>query len=213
VDNSRSKLGLVAALIGLAFAVALGVIRFVGEKSPVHEAEWWLGDLALAAVVAAPALLALQAAMGRRVLFLPAGVISIVLSVTFLSGAGLPLLIPGILYLIAFARGRGPEALSAAAVALPIALTIAAFGLLLVGSYRIVCWQEVTYSDGRTELSRDRDAERASTPGRIVGSSGPPSADVKSESSGCTEGAIDPARSLLGLAAVGGAVFGGRLFA
>jgi hypothetical protein len=213
VSGARSRLGLVGALIGLAMAVALGVIRFVGAKGPVRAAEWWIGDLGLAAIVAAPALLALVAVFGRPALFVPAAVISIALSITFLSGAGVPLIIPGVLYLLAFARRPADgQHVPPAAVAVPIVIVGAAYAVLLLGSYRIVCWRAVTYSDGRTEVSRDRAGERASSAGRITQSLGPPGSGVVADEAGCTEGAIDPKRSLLALAGVaGGVLFGRRL--
>ncbi|MGH2760723.1 MAG: hypothetical protein ACRDKJ_14325, partial [Actinomycetota bacterium] len=168
-------------------ALALGVIRLFGEMAPVHAAEWWIGDLALAGLVAAPAVLGLLGAFGREMLLLPAGVTSVALSLTFLSGAGLPLIVPAVLYLIAFAR-RVERRVSVVAVVLPIALEAAAFAVLLIGSYQTVCWREVRGADGRTALTRDRAAERLSSEGSFrsdrVGN------DVVS--AGCTNGAIDP---------------------
>jgi hypothetical protein len=188
--------------------VGLGIVRFVAEKDPVHSAEWWIGDLALAALVGAPAMLGLIGALGHESLLLPAGVLSVVLALTFLSGAGLPLIVPGVLYLIAFAR-RVERRVSTPAVLVPIVLVIGAFAALLFGSYRTVCWREIRQADGRTVVIRDRAAERLSGDGSFG------SARLGNEvvSAGCTDGAIDPKRSLVAFAAVTGAVVAGRRLA
>ena len=189
-------------------AAALFVVRFVGEKAPVHAAEWWIGDLALASLVAAPAVLGLFGARGRESLLLPAGVLSVALSLTFLSGAGLPLIIPGALYLIAYAR-LTERRTSTPAVLLPLVLVVVSFGLLLIGSYRIACWKETRLADGRTVISRDRAAERLSSQGSFRSSRVP----NEVVSAGCTDGAIDPVRSILSLTATAAAVVAGRAFA
>lgn len=188
--------------------MALGIVRFVAEKDPVHSAEWWIGDVALAALVGAPAMLGLIGARGRDTLLLPAGVLSIVLALTFLSGAGLPLIVPGVLYLIAFSR-RAERRVSGSAVLIPIVLVIAAFAALLVGSYRTVCWREIRHADGRTVVIRDRAAERLSGDGSF--GSGRLGNEVVS--AGCTDGAIDPKRSLVAFVAVTAAVLAGRRLA
>ncbi len=186
-------------------ALGLGIIRFIAEEGPVHSAEWWIGDLALAALVGAPALLGFMGSRGRETLLLPAGVLSVVLALTFLSGAGLPLIVPGVLYLIAFAR-RSDRRTSTAAALIPVALVVGAFVALLIGSYLTVCWRETRLRDGRTEVTRDRAAERLSQDGSF--SSGRLGNEVVS--AGCTDGAIDPKRSLVALAAVTAGVLAGR---
>lgn len=189
-------------------AAGLFVIRFFGETTPVHAAEWWIGDLALAAVVGAPAVLGFLGARGREALLLPAAVLSIALSLTFLSGAGLPLIVPGVLYLISFVR-RSERRTPAPAVLVPIVLVVGAFAALLIGSYRVVCWKVTRSADGTAIVKRDRASERLSGDGSYQ------SARLGNDvvEAGCTDGAIDPTRSLIALAATSAAIAAGRRLA
>jgi hypothetical protein len=196
----RTRAHLIGAWIGLAFALGLGVIRLFGERSPVHAAEWWIADLALAGVVAFPAVLALMGTR-RPALLLAAAIASFPLA--FISFAALPLLAPVVFYLIAYRRlgGRG----GSIAIAIALCASLASLGLIVFVPGQIVCWHETVYDNGRTTLTRDRASEEASSSSHFSGSGGPPRRGVVSEESGCTEGAIRPPVSMaaLGLVSLG----------
>jgi hypothetical protein len=75
-----------AALVGIALAASLGVVRFVNGEPPVRTAEWF-GTLAFAVLIAAPAVLALLGLNGRPALILSGGTLGIFLAAI---GAWLP---------------------------------------------------------------------------------------------------------------------------
>lgn len=202
----RSTIGLIGALLGLTFAVGLWAARFFGEKSPVHAAEWWIGDVALASVFALPALVGVLAHRGRGGLWLTAEILTLVLSVTPISIATLVLVMPSVMYLVAY--GGSDKSRGRPAVFTPLTLVVAlsAMALLVFTPNYIVCWRQTEYASGRKVLVRDRASERSSRDGSFTSHSGPPVAGVVSEESGCTDGAIPPSRSLAALGLVGSAL-------
>lgn len=206
-----SRAGLLGVGIGIALAIALLVIRIFGAEPPIRRAEWGIGDVALAALVAAPALLARMAVRGRRALFMPAAVLSVALAGVFLSGAGVPLLIPAALYIVAFTRSSPRPKATILGVVVPTLLVFASGVALFVGGNQIVCYRRQEFKDGRVEISRDHTAERASRSGHFTQRSGPPRADVVSEEGGCSEGAIKPVRSLMALGGVVAANIAGAM--
>lgn len=182
-------------------ALAVFAIRFFGGETAVRQAEWWIGDAALASVFALPGLVGLG---GRRDVFLAAGIASVAFGLTLVSIVTLPLVVPGVLFLIAF--GREPErerGHPGRATAVLLVTGWGALALLLFTPFMLVCWTKTEYRDGRVVVERDREAERRARSGFFSQTSKPPSRDVVSDEGGCTEGAIPPSRSIAALVLVG----------
>jgi len=193
----------IGAWLGIAWTGALGVVRFASTERPVHQAEWWIADLALGATLAAPGITAL-ASRGRRAWLIAAGATSIV--VASVSFAALPLVVPGVVYLIAGASGEASPHLGPAVGAIVVGVAIVlAYAVVLVAPHRIVCWQTVVRANGSSVTFRDRAAESASSDGHI--SQGvEASSGTSSTSGGCTDGASSPAASVGSLALISGAL-------
>lgn len=200
----RSLLANVASGLVIALALGLFALRFFGTNAIVHGAEWWIGDVALASVFALPAFVGLRATADRPELLLGAGILSLVLSVALLvSVVTLPLVVPGVLYLIAYGRtGRLP---GRKAIVIPVLLVAAAgaLALLIFAPRTTVCWTETEYADGRVERVRDRPAERPSRDGTFSQSIGGPTPGVVSQGGGCTDGVFPPVRSIGVLGLIG----------
>jgi hypothetical protein len=192
------------ALAGLLGALGLGLVRFLGSPRPVHEAEWWIGDLALAGVFAIPALLVL-AGKDRREVLVAAAIVSLPVAVLAMSGVTLPLLAPGVAYFIAAVHATPSRDAYRSMVLLFLACGVAAgaFAFLLFGSRTVVCWHETRYANDRLTVVRDRAAEADAEDGSMSGTSGPPSRGVVSRSSSCNTGAFSPIASALALASSG----------
>lgn len=129
--------GFIAVSAGMivAGAVALGFARFFAG-APVLEQnlEAAVASLALAAVVAAPGVLALLALADRPVLLLPAGIMLVPLSFLSLAGVTLPLLIPAVMLFTAYGRRSSalpsPRGQSAVTTLVTVVLLLVA-GLVL----------------------------------------------------------------------------------
>lgn len=216
VASQRSLvLGRVASLIVLVLALGLFALRVFGTNAIVHEAEWWIGDLALASIFALPAFVGLCAAR-RPGLLLSAGILCLVLSMALLvSIVTLPLVAPGVVYLVAYAgSGRLDSRRSAHVIPVVLVASVAALALLIFAPSTTVCWRETEYADGRVERVRDSTSERASSSGVVSQQHiGPPRAGVVSESGGCTDGVLPPTRSLGALGLVAGAALASRRIA
>ena len=161
---------------------------------------------------ALPALVAVVAWRRRRPsLLLPAGIASLALSVALaISLVTIPLVVPGVLYLLAYGRSTAAERTAVGpAGAVPVAAAIVALGIIVFTPGLIVCWSETVYEDGRTVLVRDHASEKASGDGHFSQSSGPPRPGVVEESGGCTDGAVRPVASLGALGLVAAALIVG----
>ncbi|MGH9280331.1 MAG: hypothetical protein ACRD12_19805 [Acidimicrobiales bacterium] len=97
--------GLLGGLL-VAAACAIGVVRFLGRSPAESLPEAVLASVALAGILAVPGVLAVLADAGRPALLLPVGVVLLPLSLLSFSGILLPLLIPAVLVLVAYARRR-----------------------------------------------------------------------------------------------------------
>jgi hypothetical protein len=139
-----------AALVGIALAASLGVVRFVNTEPPVRTAEW-LGTLAFGVLIAAPAVLALLGLTGRPALILAGGALGIFLAaIGAASLFSLALIIPSVVYLVGAAQlgGWWPGApRTAAAVLLSLAL---GWGALMVLFFQDnpICWAQVSRHGG-----------------------------------------------------------------
>ena len=200
----------IAVVLGFGWATSLWAMRFFGTKHPVHEAEWWIGDAALASVFALPAVIGLIALKRREELFVGAAVLSLVLSAVLLvSVATLPLVIPGVLFLVAARRvARKPERAGrvAAVTLVVLGIAVGALVVLIFAPRTVVCWHETEYTDGTTLLARDYISERQSSDGSVTMTGGPPTEGVLSDGGGCTDGVFPPARSLVALGMVASVV-------
>ncbi len=116
-------------------AAALGVVRFVGGSPPEHGIEGALGAFALAAVLAAPGVLALLGRSGRPALLVVAGVALAPLSFLAFSGVTLPLLIPAMLLALAGARRLTADAPPCAPVWVTIWAVVAVLGAAVVALF------------------------------------------------------------------------------
>jgi hypothetical protein len=103
---------------------AIGVVRFVGGSPAERGAEGALAAVALAAVLAAPGVLALLGRAGRPSLLVAAGVMLAPLSFLSFAGVLLPLLIPAVLLVVAGARRLGRDTATGTAPCAPVWVTI-----------------------------------------------------------------------------------------
>lgn len=107
----RDRAIVITAGAEVTAAAALGVVRFVGGSPAETGIEGAAGALALAAVLAAPGVLALLGSVGRRPgLLVAAGIALAPLSFLAFSGVTLPLLIPAMALTVAGARRLTPDA-------------------------------------------------------------------------------------------------------
>lgn len=105
------------AAVTIALAATLGIVRFLGGNSHLERGvEGLLASSAFAGLLAAPGLLALLSRHDRPALLVPAGIGAILLSTIAMSGVTLPLLIPGVLLVVAYGRRAGDGTQSRAPV-------------------------------------------------------------------------------------------------
>lgn len=138
------------AVLGLAAALGLALLVLVGSSPP----ERGLNQLVLPLVYAVPGLLALLSLRGRPVLLVPATALSLLLSVTTLSGVSLILLAPAACFGLALRHRRGwrpslPRPVLAGA--LPLLAVLGAFAIVVVGigPSDPRCWTYEEFADGR----------------------------------------------------------------
>lgn len=178
---------LLAVVIGMALATALATGRLInGWDNPVvADAELWvLDDAALWLVLATPSLLALLG-RARPSLLLPAGVLSLLFGLSPLI-LTLPLLLPGAIYLVAFARsGVRMERRTLIGVVGAIVLGIFPMTWLLLGPEQTVCWSRTT-EDNATVYTEER--QLGSSGSGSLGPLGPGEAT----SAGCDGGVVGP---------------------
>jgi len=126
----------VGALIDLALAVGLGVLRATNSQVGQRRAEGHLPTLALVIVLAAPGVAALLGvAIARPVLFGAAGFACFPLA--FVSIAAVPIWLAGVLFLSAFVRASNnlpPAPLVGIVLVGFTALLVVALGILITGS-------------------------------------------------------------------------------
>lgn len=122
--------GGLVVVAGMAFAM----VRFFGEAPPAQTIEAAVGAAAFGAVIAAPGVLALLALRDRPALLLPAAVLLVPLSFLSFALATLPLLVPALLLLRAFARAelRQPGWRVAATSIVVVTLLLAAVAAFFV---------------------------------------------------------------------------------
>ncbi len=201
------RLAWAGAVLAAAWALVLFGLRFAGTETPVHDAEWWIGDVALASVFALPAIVAVIALKGREHLLPIAAALCFVLALLLVTLVTLPLLIPATLFALAHRRIQAEVPRRSYALGATIVLVVCAIGALvglILTPDTVVCWQETVYTDGTRTIVRDHEAESMSTSGSITTSGGPPTAGVASEGGGCTEGVFPPMRSIVALGLVAG---------
>jgi hypothetical protein len=200
----------IATWLMAALALFALVGRFIGAGVVVHAAEWWIADLALASVVAIPAVVGFMARR-RPHLYQTAGFVCIAL---FAAGMvlvyTLPLIVPALMFLTS-SRGDGPER-SVVPAFLLAAVAIASIGYLIFAPGQTVCWTETGYADGRVVVARDHASEELSGGGSFGQRMSAPKPGEVSSESGCTDGAIAPSTSLLILAAVSTGLVATRRF-
>jgi hypothetical protein len=131
----RDKGIIVIAGTEIGAVAALGVVRFVGGSPPARGIEGALAALALAAVLAAPGVLALLGRSGRPALLVVAGVALAPLSFLAFSGVTLPLLIPAMLLALAGARRLTADAPSCAPLWVTLWAVVAVLGAAVVALF------------------------------------------------------------------------------
>lgn len=209
--------GWVGVGLGIAVAVGLGVLRWANaHAAPVATAEWApLADVALGGLVVLPSVLAILGLRGRPVLLLAGGILALLLALPF-TFAGLVLIVPGVLFLVAYGRMPRPPSGSvrrSMAVFVPVVLGVGALAVLFA-TEQPVCYRTIQYEDGRVEHSRDHEAEADVESGQGTGQSfGPPGEGVVSQGGGCTSDVIVPWESAAMLGLSGTAALAARRLA
>lgn len=195
------RMVLPAALVGMALAAGLGLMRFLNAEPGVRTSEWF-GTLAFSLVLAAPAVLALLGLRGRPTLILAGGAIGIFFAaIGAFSLVSLVLLLPSVAYLVGAARVEGlwPGALrTAAAVLLSLVLGWSAFLVLFIRDDPI-CWAEVSRDGGSTYVRLPPERFVRGTSITMSSKDLPPG----STSSGCSGDSISPSEAASSLAVVG----------
>ncbi|MDQ1455808.1 MAG: hypothetical protein QOH28_1428 [Actinomycetota bacterium] len=103
-----SKLALAGAVTNLAVAAGLGAIRATHSSVGLRHVEGQLPTLAIVITVAAPGVLSLiGVAIDRPVLFGAAGIAC--LPLTIVSIAAVPIFLPAVFFLLAFARATSTQ--------------------------------------------------------------------------------------------------------
>lgn len=217
LGSTSTLAGRVGVGLGIAVAVGLGVLRWANAHAvPVAAAEWApLGDVALAGLVGLPSVLAVLGLRGRSVLLLAGGILALLLALPF-TLVGLILIVPGVLFLVAYGRMPGPPSGSvrrSMAVFVPVVLGVGALAVLFA-TEQPVCYRTIRYEDGRVERVRDREAEADAASGRGRGQSVEPlDEDVVSQGGGCSGDMIVPWESAAMLGLSGTAVLLARRLA
>jgi hypothetical protein len=120
----RDRVIMVIAGAEIGAVGALGIVRFFAGTPAERGAEGALAALALAAVLAAPGVLALMGRARRPSLLVVAGVLLMPLAFLSFAGVLLPLLIPAVLLLVAGVRRLGDDAVAGTAPSAPLWVTI-----------------------------------------------------------------------------------------
>ena len=190
----------IATAITAAMALFALVGRFVGAGVVTHAAEWWIADLALASVVAIPAVVGVMARRKPH-LYQTAGFVCIVLfAASLVLVYTLPLIVPGLMFLTSKRRNDADGSIVPAFVLAAVA--VASIGYLILAPGQTVCWTQTEYADGRVVVARDHASEELSGDGSFEQRMSAPKPEEVSTESGCTDGAIAPSTSLVILAAV-----------
>lgn len=141
----------VGVFMGAAIALVLSALVIANSNDVLDGPSTYLPTIA---AVTMPAVLGAIGLRRPRVL-LAAGTMSVPLAGLSLAGATLPLIVPGVLYLIGYARSLPHDS---PARAVFIGLLGLAFGLFafipLVTTGREVCAKTIRYPGGRTEVER-----------------------------------------------------------
>ncbi|MDQ3645678.1 MAG: hypothetical protein M3345_01940 [Actinomycetota bacterium] len=180
----------IGAALGICLALAVGSIRFFGDDASFLM-EDRVGALATMVVLAAPSLLALVGARGRSTLLLAAGLMYIPLSFISFALVTLPLLISGVLFLMAYEPGPKPVAPRVAIVGVVVLAVMGALVALWFGPDDPRCWTEVTRKDGSTIVKLVRADCCVSASGTSVSPPAPNAGrGVISSGGGCTTDVI-----------------------
>jgi hypothetical protein len=144
---SGTTLAVTGVLADVALAVGLGVLRWSNSQVGQRQAEGALPTLALVSVLMAPGVLALiGVVVARPVLFMVAGIACFPLAIV--SIAAVPIWLPAVAFLIAFAQASRSEPpapwLGALIVASFTALLLVAVLILITGNGQYT----YTYSGG-----------------------------------------------------------------
>jgi uncharacterized membrane protein HdeD (DUF308 family) len=179
------------AVIGLIIAGVAASISFFGSDPPneIMDERW--GGVSWGAVAAFPSLLALLSLRERSSLRLVAGVMACLMAFALFSVVTLPLLIPGIMFLVAYTashpdRPRVPSVLSGVVL---IALVLGAVAAT-ISSEDPRCWSYVERSGIKTYRVEEYTGS--------LGGSG--SVGGGSRGSGCSSDMVVPSEALSGLA-------------
>jgi hypothetical protein len=146
-----------AVSVHLLLALGFTALRVAGTPPPLQALEW-PGELVMALVYALPALLGLLALAGRPAALLAAGVLSVPLAFTALSGISLVLLVPAALDVVGYARWRPRPPLRLPALGLLAAIVVLGTAALPVlvsaGDDTAYCWAATVDLDGHRTYSR-----------------------------------------------------------
>jgi hypothetical protein len=207
------RLAVAALAVGLPLAAWIASIRW-GNGNPVEAAVEGspMDDLAFFALLAAPAVLGFLG-IWRPALFIAGGVAALLIGISPLVVTA-PLLVVGIIYLVAFARSEAELGLrGVVAIIVASGFAIAAPVVFVTGSQQTVCWTTVELADGTTEFRRDAAEELDMADGSGSAELGVPVEGRTATGGGCTSGAIPKHMSMNVLAVAATACIAGWLIA
>jgi hypothetical protein len=134
--------------VNLALAGAVAVLVLTGDEGKPPDAVQWLGDLALVAVWALPAVVALLAR--NRFVFLLAAAVLALLVVPTTHSVSLLFVAPAVLYLLGAVRTHDRPRWMGAVVGLAVVATGAAAGVTLLAATEGRCFEYEVRADGTT---------------------------------------------------------------
>jgi hypothetical protein len=210
--SSWSLLVLAGVVVNLAVAGLVLAVGLTDEELEGRPTDfvYWLGELALVAVLVLPALVALGSRRGRPLLLVAAALLCAFLA-PLSAVLTLPLVLSAVLYAVVYGRARGGtrggDALVAAGVVVAGVAALAPFLILTDG----VCWEYERRADGttvsRTVPTEGRWEERNGGGVGGGGAVGPLGGDVVEAGGGC-EDRLSALGATVSLALVASAALG-----
>lgn len=200
---------LIAVSLQLLLALGFAALHVAGTAPPLRALDW-PGALVMALAYALPGLLGLLALGGRPAALLAAGVLSVPLAFTALSGISLVMLVPAALDAVGYARWRPRPPLRWPALGLLAAIVVLGAAALPVlasaGDDTAWCWAATVDAGGHRTYGRLVERRPVSPSGEHsigLGEGGPQGTTAEA---GCSTGIIELPQAGLALAVTAAAL-------